>query len=40
MANFKVPRGVEVVDTLPMTPSGKVQKFVLRARAVLPSRSR
>jgi acyl-CoA synthetase (AMP-forming)/AMP-acid ligase II len=33
MANFKVPRAVEVVDALPVTPSGKVQKFVLRERA-------
>ena len=32
MANFKVPRRVEVVDALPVTPSGKVQKFVLRQR--------
>ena len=30
MANFKVPRRVRVVDALPLTPSGKVQKFVLR----------
>ena len=32
MANFKVPRRVEVVDALPVTPSGKVQKFLLRER--------
>jgi acyl-CoA synthetase (AMP-forming)/AMP-acid ligase II len=31
MANFKVPRQVQVVDTLPLNPSGKVMKFVLRA---------
>jgi acyl-CoA synthetase (AMP-forming)/AMP-acid ligase II len=30
MANFKVPRSVEFVDELPMTPSGKVQKHRLR----------
>jgi len=30
MANFKVPRRVEVVDDFPMTQSGKVQKFRLR----------
>jgi acyl-CoA synthetase (AMP-forming)/AMP-acid ligase II len=30
MANYKVPRRVEVVDALPMNASGKVQKFVLR----------
>jgi acyl-CoA synthetase (AMP-forming)/AMP-acid ligase II len=33
MANYKVPRRVEVVKELPMTASGKVQKFALRARA-------
>ena len=33
MANYKVPRCVEVVDTLPMNVSGKVTKFVLRERA-------
>ena len=30
MANYKVPRFVELVDTLPMNASGKVTKFVLR----------
>ena len=33
MANFKVPRLVEVVDALPMNAVGKVTKFVLRERA-------
>jgi acyl-CoA synthetase (AMP-forming)/AMP-acid ligase II len=33
MANYKVPRFVEVVDALPMNASGKVTKFVLRERA-------
>ena len=33
MANYKVPRRVEIVDALPMNASGKVQKFELRARA-------
>jgi acyl-CoA synthetase (AMP-forming)/AMP-acid ligase II len=33
MANFKVPRFVEVVDALPLNPSGKVLKFELRDRA-------
>ena len=32
MANFKVPRRVEVVDELPRNPSGKVLKHELRAR--------
>ena len=30
MANFKAPREVVVVDALPINPSGKVMKFVLR----------
>jgi len=30
MANYKVPRYVEFVDTLPMNASGKITKFVLR----------
>lgn len=30
LADFKVPRSVEVIETLPRTPSGKVQKHVLR----------
>ncbi|HEX7407776.1 MAG TPA: AMP-binding protein, partial [Candidatus Binatia bacterium] len=33
MANYKVPRFVELVDALPMTASGKVTKFVLREQA-------
>ncbi len=32
IANFKVPRYVEIVDELPMTSSGKIQKFKLRER--------
>jgi acyl-CoA synthetase (AMP-forming)/AMP-acid ligase II len=32
MANFKVPRQVEMVDSLPLNPTGKVMKFELRAR--------
>lgn len=32
IANFKLPRYVEIVDALPMTQSGKVQKFKLRER--------
>jgi len=30
LANFKVPRQVIVVDALPLNPSGKVMKFLLR----------
>jgi acyl-CoA synthetase (AMP-forming)/AMP-acid ligase II len=33
MANFKVPRRIEVVDALPMNAMGKVLKFELRDRA-------
>ena len=33
MANYKVPRKVCVVDELPLNPSGKVQKFVLKEMA-------
>jgi len=33
MAHYKAPRRVEIVDELPTTASGKVQKFVLRERA-------
>ena len=32
MANYKVPRTVEVVDALPLNASGKVLKYELRAR--------
>jgi acyl-CoA synthetase (AMP-forming)/AMP-acid ligase II len=32
MANYKVPRYVEIVDGLPLTPSLKVAKFLLRER--------
>ena len=33
MANYKVPRAVEMVDSLPTNASGKVMKFLLRKRA-------
>jgi len=33
MANYKVPRYVELAEALPMNASGKVTKFVLRERA-------
>lgn len=32
LAKFKVPKSVEIVETLPRTASGKVQKHVLRAQ--------
>jgi acyl-CoA synthetase (AMP-forming)/AMP-acid ligase II len=34
MANYKVPRAVEVLDALPVNPTGKVEKLVLRERVV------
>ncbi len=33
IANFKVPRYVQIVDKFPMTQSGKIQKFRLRELA-------
>jgi acyl-CoA synthetase (AMP-forming)/AMP-acid ligase II len=33
LARFKVPKAIEVVDALPKTATGKVQKHVLRERA-------
>jgi len=33
MANYKVPRRVEIIDQLPVNAAGKVTKFVLRERA-------
>ena len=33
MANYKVPRRVEIVDALPLNASGKVLKYELRNRA-------
>ena len=33
MANYKVPRAVEIVDALPVNAAGKVEKEILRARA-------
>ncbi|HVM63494.1 MAG TPA: fatty acid--CoA ligase family protein, partial [Acidimicrobiales bacterium] len=37
MANFKVPRRLEIVDTLPLNASGKVLKTELRSQAGLTS---
>jgi fatty-acyl-CoA synthase len=39
LARFKVPRRIELVDELPKTGTGKIQKFVLRDRAREPSGS-
>jgi acyl-CoA synthetase (AMP-forming)/AMP-acid ligase II len=35
IASFKIPRYVVTVESLPMTPSGKVQRAVLKARALV-----
>jgi acyl-CoA synthetase (AMP-forming)/AMP-acid ligase II len=35
MANYKVPRYIEIVDALPSNASGKVLKFELRERAAM-----
>jgi acyl-CoA synthetase (AMP-forming)/AMP-acid ligase II len=32
MANYKVPRAIEIVDELPLNATGKVVKDELRAR--------
>jgi fatty-acyl-CoA synthase len=32
LARYKVPKALEVVDELPKTSTGKIQKFVLRSR--------
>ena len=31
-AGYKIPRAIEIVDSLPTTSTGKIQKFVLRER--------
>ena len=33
MANYKVPRTITIVDTLPLNATGKVMKDVLRQQA-------
>jgi fatty-acyl-CoA synthase len=35
LARFKVPKEIHVVDELPKTGTGKIQKFVLRQRAAI-----
>jgi fatty-acyl-CoA synthase len=34
MANYKAPKYVKFVNDFPMTPTGKVQKFVLKDAAI------
>ena len=36
LAKPKLPERLEIIDALPMTPTGKVQKFELRQRALFP----
>jgi len=38
MSNYKVPRRIVIVDSLPINPTGKVEKTALRARAAAMSR--
>jgi acyl-CoA synthetase (AMP-forming)/AMP-acid ligase II len=33
LAGYKVPRDIELMDALPTTSTGKVQKYALRTRA-------
>jgi fatty-acyl-CoA synthase len=33
IARFKVPKRIEIVDELPKTGTGKIQKFLLRDRS-------
>jgi HIP---CoA ligase len=33
IANYKVPRAIEIVDELPVNAAGKVEKTTLRSRA-------
>ncbi|HEX7671446.1 MAG TPA: AMP-binding protein, partial [Polyangiaceae bacterium] len=39
MANYKVPRVLEIVDSLPTNAAGKVTKFLLRDRAMKRART-
>ena len=34
MANFKVPRFVEILDEMPLNATGKIVKYELRERAI------
>lgn len=34
IAHYKVPRYIRFVDELPMTVTGKVQKFIMRQRMI------
>jgi crotonobetaine/carnitine-CoA ligase len=34
MAYFMVPRYIDLIDALPKTPTGKIQKFVLKEHGI------
>jgi fatty-acyl-CoA synthase len=34
IAHYKIPRHIRFVDEFPMTVTGKIQKFVIRARMI------
>jgi len=34
IAHYKIPRYIRFVDELPMTVTGKVQKFIMRQRMI------
>ncbi len=34
IAHFKIPHYVKVVDSFPMTVTGKIQKFVMREQMI------
>ena len=37
MANYKVPRAIEILDELPLNATGKVEKLALKARVAGPA---
>ena len=34
IAHYKIPRYIKVVDSFPMTVTGKIQKFVMRQQSI------
>ena len=37
MARFMIPRYVDIIEAMPKTPTGKIQKYVLRERGLTPT---
>lgn len=37
MARFMIPRYVDIIEAMPKTPTGKIQKYVLREKGLTPS---